>query len=286
MAVYKQPKSKYWWYKFTWNGEPIRQSTKQSNKRVAEQMEAAHRTALAKGEVGIRARKPVPALKDFAEHDFLPFVRSTFSTKEKTLKYYEYGVKSLLAFEKLAGARLGAITTETIGAFIGARKDAGVLISSINREPQSLRRMFHLAQEWGKVEKALPTVRIVPGENHREQVLSTEEEALYFAGAKSDAMHQHMDPSLLSDVATTLLDCGLRPEECFRLRTENVRDWKIEIPYGKTDNARRRIPMTPRVQAILNMRLSKAAGGQWVSGSHEERAHGVLHAQEAARQSD
>ena len=41
MAVYKQPKSKYWWCKFTWNGEPIRQSTKQSNKRVAEQMEAA-----------------------------------------------------------------------------------------------------------------------------------------------------------------------------------------------------------------------------------------------------
>ena len=21
MAVYKQAKSKYWWYKFTWNGE-------------------------------------------------------------------------------------------------------------------------------------------------------------------------------------------------------------------------------------------------------------------------
>jgi hypothetical protein len=121
MAVYKQSKSKYWWYKFTWNGEPIRQSTKQSNKRVAEQMEAAHRTALAKGEVGIRDKKPVPTLKDFAENDFLPFVRSTFSAKEKTLKYYEYGVKSLLAFEKLAGARLDAITTETIGAFIALR---------------------------------------------------------------------------------------------------------------------------------------------------------------------
>ena len=120
--------------------------------------------------------------------------------------------------------------------------------------------MFHLAQEWGKVEKALPTVRMVPGENHRERVLTAEEEALYFACAKSDAMNQHMDPSLLSDVATILVDCGLRPEGCFRLRTENVRDGKIEIPYGKTDNARRPIPMTPRVQAILDMRLSRAAG--------------------------
>jgi hypothetical protein len=42
MAVYKQAKSKNWWYKFNWNGEQIRESTKQTNKRVAEQMEAAH----------------------------------------------------------------------------------------------------------------------------------------------------------------------------------------------------------------------------------------------------
>jgi integrase len=54
----------------------------------------------------------------------------------------------------------------------------------------------------------------------------------------------------------SLLDCGLRPEECFRLRPENVRDGVIEIQYGKTDNARRRIPITPRVRAILDMRLA------------------------------
>ena len=83
MAVYKQPKSKYWWYKFIWNGEQIRESTKQTSKRVAEQMEAAHRTALAKGEVGIRERKPVPTLKEFAERDFLPFVTSNLRGQTK-----------------------------------------------------------------------------------------------------------------------------------------------------------------------------------------------------------
>src|SRR5260221_254206 len=177
MAVYKR--GRVWWYKFTWNGEPIRESTKQTNKRVAEQMEAAHRTSLAKGEVGIRDRKPVPTLKDFAEHDFLPFVRSTFTAKVKTQKYYEYGVKALLSFEKLAGARLDSITTETIGAFVALRMGGGVQISSVNRELQGLRRMFHLAQEWGKVEKALPTVRMVPGENHWDRVLTSEEENVY-----------------------------------------------------------------------------------------------------------
>jgi integrase len=200
-------------------------------------------------------------------------VRSTFTAKEKTQKYYEYGVKSLLAFEKLASAHLDAITTETIGAFVGVRKSAGLQISSINRELQALRRMFHLAQEWGKVEKALPSVRMVPGENHRERVLTAQEEVMYLAGAKSEAMNQHMDASLLSDVASILLDCGLRPEECFRLRPENVRDGRIEIQYGKTDNARRRIPMTPRVQAILDMRLSKSAGGEWVFPAPTRSGH-------------
>jgi hypothetical protein len=54
MAVYKR--GRVWWYKFNWNGEPIRESTKQTNKRVAEQIEAAKRMALAKGEVGIKRK--------------------------------------------------------------------------------------------------------------------------------------------------------------------------------------------------------------------------------------
>ena len=67
MAVYKQPKSKYWWYKFVWNGKPVRESTKQTNMRIAEQMEAARRTQLAKGEVGIRDMARIPKLAEFAE---------------------------------------------------------------------------------------------------------------------------------------------------------------------------------------------------------------------------
>jgi len=46
MAVYKR--GRVWWYRFTWNAHPIRESTKQTNKRVAEQIEAAHKTSLAK----------------------------------------------------------------------------------------------------------------------------------------------------------------------------------------------------------------------------------------------
>ena len=271
LAVYKR--GKVWWYKFNWNSETIRESTKQSNKRIAEQMEAARKTSLAKGEVGIRERKPTPTLRQFAEDDFLPFVRSTFTAKIKTLKYYEYGVKSLLAFAKIADLKLDAITGETIGAFVAKRRGDDLEVSSINRELQALRRMFRLAQEWGKVQKSLPRVQMLPGENHRERVLTADEETLYFRAAASKAMEQHSDPRLLADVSRILLDCGLRPEECFRLKPENVTDSKLEIHFGKTANARRRIPMTPHVRAILEMRLTNPASPDWVFPAPTRSGH-------------
>jgi len=64
MALYKR--GGVWWFEFVFNGERLRESTKQGNRRTAEQIESARRTQLAKGEVGIKDRKPVPTLKEFA----------------------------------------------------------------------------------------------------------------------------------------------------------------------------------------------------------------------------
>src|ERR1700685_3901112 len=96
MGVYKR--GHVWWYRFTWRGGAIRESTKQTNKRVAEQIEAAHKTSLAKGEVGLRDRVPAPTVRQFAVRDFLPFCRSTFTAKPKTLCYYERGTTRLLEY--------------------------------------------------------------------------------------------------------------------------------------------------------------------------------------------
>src|SRR5262252_861006 len=63
MSIYKR--GEVYWYKFMWQGKLIRESTKQGNDKVARQMEAAHKTSLAKGEVGIREKKPAPALSVF-----------------------------------------------------------------------------------------------------------------------------------------------------------------------------------------------------------------------------
>ncbi len=147
-------------------------------------------------------------------------------------------MKSLLAYGRLAEAALDAITTEIISGFVSARQQRGLEVSSVNRELQVLRRMFNLAQEWEKMDKALPRVKMLPGERHKERVLRADEEGLYFGATRSNAMQRHQDPDLLHDVAGILIDCGLRPEECFRLRSENVRDVVLEIPHGKSENER------------------------------------------------
>src|SRR5215470_4855194 len=93
MSIFKRGKA--YCYKFRFNGELIRESTKQGNDRKARNMESAHRTALANGLVGIRERKPVPTLADFLKNDFLPFVETKNAVKPATVEYYTDGVKMI-----------------------------------------------------------------------------------------------------------------------------------------------------------------------------------------------
>lgn len=112
MAIRKR--GKYYSYRFMWKGEWIEKSTHQGNANVARQLEAAHRTSLAKGESGIVEKRPVPTLKRFAEDSFLPYVATTFAQQPKTRAYYEYGVKCLLSFENLANERLIAFLAKPL----------------------------------------------------------------------------------------------------------------------------------------------------------------------------
>jgi integrase len=287
MAVYKR--GSVWWFKFNWKGQTIRESTKQGNKRIAEQIEAGRRTQLAKGEVGIRDKAPAPTLAEFSEK-FLQYTRDTFHAKQKTVTYYEQGVKHLLNNPELADSRLDTITVEHITRHAAERRDSGLKISSVNRQLEVLRRMFHLAMEWGSVDKLLPKVRLVPGEAQRERVLTTAEEVRYLESAQQVGLQitasyeraiqrkqtpaTPRDPYILRDIATVLLDCGLRPEECFRLRWTNLeeRGDALMVYFGKTDNARRRIPLPDRAKSILESRL-KHRDSTWIFPAPTRSGH-------------
>jgi integrase len=194
----------------------------------------------------------------------------------------------------MARAAVDSVTPEMISGFVTKWREAEYEVSSINRALQVLRRMLHLAVEWGKSEKAVPRVMLLPGERRRERVLSTTEEAAYLnitqqigdgilaayeralqgirATARGEQPIKPDDPYLLRDVATVLLDCGLRPEECYRLRWEHVRENALHVPFGKTANARRSIPLSSRAVALLNMRQSISAT-EWVFPAPTKTGH-------------
>jgi hypothetical protein len=103
--------------------------------------------------------------------------------------------------------------------------------------------------EWGFAEQ-VPKVRMLSGEQHREFVLSPEEEARYLSAA--------FEP--LASVATVLADNG--------------RHGSLFVTHGKTAAARRVLPMTPRVRSLLEARWNAqgrpAEGYAWPAPSKSD----------------
>ncbi len=131
-------------------------------------------------------------------------------------------------------------------------------MSTINSSLRVLRRVLRLAVEWGVLE-TMPRVKLLPGERHREGVVSREEEVRYLSAA----------PEPLGSIAVVLTDTEMRPEECFRLCWESItwvngRHGTLLVTHGKTTAARRVLPMTERVRNILEARWE--ATGKPVEG--------------------
>jgi integrase len=254
MSIYKR--GKVYWYNFVWKDEHVQASTTQGNPRVARQIEAAHRTRLAKGEVGIEERPQAPTPKDFAQR-FREEVRTRNAAHPLTVTFYESKLDRLLSYPRLAKARLDQITEDLISTYVQQRRKA-VSAATTNRELATLRKLLRLAHEWRLLER-VPRIRLLAGERVREFVLSYPQERLYL----------EMAPQPLHDVATLLLDTGLRIGECLGLEWDDVhltpaegaKFGYIAVRGSKSRKAQRTLSLTFRVQELLASRQRLA---KWV----------------------
>ncbi len=261
--IYKRGKT--WWYKFVWQGKLIRESTKQGNDKVARQLEAAHRTSLAKGELGIREKRPAPTLKEFVKQEFLPYAETTHVTKLRTLRYYKQGA-DMLHRSKIAALAIDQISDQNAQHF--AAEYSRLSPSGINRGLRTLRRALNLAYQWNRIEKPARIV-LAKGENQRDRVLTDKELSAYLAAC----------PQPWKDCATIIVQEGMRPGEVFVLQWQHVllngSGSLLRIADGKSKAARRVLPMTPNVYALLQAR-SEAAGRPnegWVFASGSSEGH-------------
>jgi integrase len=80
-------------------------------------------------------------------------------------------------------------------------------------------------------------------------------------------------PQPLRDVAMLILDTGMRPDEGYRMRFENIQwaNGTIFVPSGKTPNARRFIPLSEHCETALLVRGAGKREG-WVFPSEKSKS--------------
>jgi integrase len=262
MSLYKRPDSGVYWYEFLFGGRRYRGSTKHTNLRAAERVENSIKTKLANSRFGIEELKPVPLFRDFAMR-FFEMVKPELKPKA----YLRYAVSVGLpdAKRKKVACNLSAyfatkplheIRADAINLYKEKRLADGMSSSTVNRDLACLRRILSKAVQLEIISTSPFFARRVEFQREygRERILSFNEERCYLAVAKQP----------LCDVATLMLEMGLRPSEVFALRCEDLHLWAtsayVHIPRGKTQNATRDVAVTAKALLVLKARLSHAKG--------------------------
>jgi len=257
------------WYRFKWSVKHpdgtreqflIQRSAKTGNKRKAEDVQEEHRRALRLGEVHpldpwpkVSAVAP-PIIRAFAK-EFLRYAKT--HTKPGTHKFYDDCLERLLAFAAIADSPLNAITGDLASKYARHRQEvAQNSVVTVNGDLRTLRRILKVAVEWGKLTHA-PAIHELPQPKGRERVISFTEEALYLAKASEN----------LRDATILAVDTGMRPNsELFPLLWADVDltarpespHGVIHVRQGKTANAQRSLPLTPRAAEVLQRRKRDA----------------------------
>lgn len=254
MSVYKR--GKIWWFNFLFEGRHIQESSGFTNKTAALRAEAIRRADLLNHRAGFKKSRPAPKFEDFVK-DFLEW--SKLQHRPKTRELHGTNCNTLLRFFR--GKWLDEITPGMVEDFKIARsretrrnaKDGVISPATANRALTTLKKLFNHAVKCGyEIPNPMRGVEFLDEGPGRTRVVSFEEELAYLAKASQP----------LKDIAAVILDTGLRPEEVFRLRVEDIDFTARTIfnPFGKTNAARRKVTMTTEVHDLLKRRVQKVKG--------------------------
>jgi integrase len=250
LSVYKPRGCATYSFEFWFKGQRIRESTGLRNKTAARRAESIRKAELAEGRAGIARQVPCPIFEDFVNNEFLPWSKTQHQAHPRTYKRYEVASKPLIAF--FGKLPVDAIASSHVEKFKLARSEQ-ISPAGTNRDLAALRFMLNFAMRLGYITRNPVTgVRFLPEGPGCMRIICHEEQLKYLAAASP----------LLQDVATIMLETGMRPEEVFTIRKENVHVIKryLFVPSGKTRFARRNVPLTDATVGILKARIAKAKG--------------------------
>ena len=248
MSVYKR--GGVYSYEFWFRGQRYRESTGLNNKTAALRAEAIRKAELAEGRAGIVRKEPCPNFEDFVNNDFLPWSEKQHAAHPRTHQRYRVSARRLKKF--FGKLPLDRISMAHVEKFKIVRSEE-ISSAGTNRDLSMLRFMLNFALRQGHtVRNPVQGIKFLAEGPGAMRVISHEEQRKYLNAANP----------LLRDIASLMLETGMRPGEVFAIRPEHVHLDKryLFLPEGKTHFARRNIPLTDDATKILKRRVAKARG--------------------------
>jgi integrase len=250
MSIYKRGNT--YWFKFTFNGQDIRESAKTASKTIAREAEKARRRKLEEGFHGIRRRDRAPLFK-FAADDWLT---SKVALKPLGRAYYSQYVAKL---KRVFGGRLVSdIDSDDVADLQRKREAEGLSGRTINCEVGTLRAILKKYKRWEVI--ADDVTWFDEGEGAG-KALSREDEA-----GLLEVLARSPSPAVLPFFVLSF-DAGLRPSETRALhhrdlnltwRHGNIEFGEIVVSRSKTKAGTGRIvPLTRRAAAVLSLWLAR-----------------------------
>ena len=287
MSIYKR--SNVYWYKFMWNGELIRESTRQGNDRKARQIEAAHKTRLAK-----RQDARQEALSRLMCSDVLlcdecdRWFNAEEAHQEESHVFCSASCSAAWTKRHARIPTLAQFLQQDFKPYVAAHfaakpktaeyYDYGVsllLETGMGELPLNEISSQHAASYIAKQSSRSPSTMNCGLRTLRRALNLADEwgkidRAPKFGLAKGERQRERVvtQAEFLAyrelcrqpwrDVTTVLYGTGMRPGEAYRLRWEHIllngKGGLIQISEGKTKAARRFLPMVPAVYSALKTR--------------------------------
>ena len=242
MRPFKRKGSPHYWIKFQLNGVRVYESTKTTNKKLAEKILLDKRTEILTGRV---LEKPEAINKSIGFKELVERYLGFIEGRLKSFKELKYIAKILIAYFKdkpLNGFNI--MDAELV------QKDAikkGLSVRTANYYTRILTTMFRKAAEWELVDesvvKKLARCKKIKGENKRLRYL-TEEEA--------ERLIECCEPTYLKPIVVMALNTGMRIGEILKLTWPRVDIKNGIILLDKTKNGERReIPVNETLRRTL-----------------------------------
>ena len=240
MSLYRR--GRVWWYKFRFNGQTVRESSKSGSLTVAREAEKVRERQLVEGFNGIRKRQ-TGRLFSLASQEWLDDKHPHLAPRSVQIE--EANLKHLKPF--FGGMLLGDISAQGVSRYQQQRLAEKASPKTVNLEVGTLRAILRRNRLWANLQ---PDVKMLKTREDVGRAISENEER-----ALLEACLQSRSRSLYPVTVLALSTC-MRYSEIrllqwrqidFGRRTLTVGDSKTDAGSGRT------IPLNERVLKVLTM---------------------------------